>query len=102
MAVSHLRQRTCIANRSVQPETELLRTVLRKREDGQCQIIPDPARRLPGRGAWITPNEAAVLQAQQRRAFNRAFKVSTPVDAEPVLAFVRSNASEAGHVKKET
>ena len=47
---------------------------------GEFFVQPDPQRKLPGRGAWITPTQEAVEIAIARRQFARAFKVSAPVD----------------------
>jgi ribosomal protein L7Ae-like RNA K-turn-binding protein len=36
-------------------------------------VTPDLAAKLPGRGAWVSANRAAVDEAVKRRAFARAF-----------------------------
>lgn len=45
-------------------------------------MAPDFTGKLPGRGAWVSANRAAVETAKTRRAFARAFKkgVSVPED----------------------
>ena len=50
------RLRTCIATRQKHPDTELLRVVADKGDPTGCRVVPDPGRRLPGRGAWIRPD----------------------------------------------
>lgn len=87
----HVPQRTCLATRTVQSITGLLRCVAVVAEDGRVMIFPDPQRKLPGRGAWITPTLEAWDMANKRRAFARAFKVSAAaVDAGPVRDYVES------------
>lgn len=76
-------QRTCIAYKHTAPASTLLRVVV---QDGV--IIPDPTRRLPGRGAWITPTLPAVSLAESRNAFARSLKVSTPVDTGELRKYV--------------
>ncbi len=78
------RLRTCIATRKRLPDTELLRVVA----DTDGRIIPDPGRRLPGRGAWITPDLAAYELAEKRRAFARALRLSAPVDTGQVREYI--------------
>lgn len=84
-------QRTCIATRRVQPADRLLRCVVETAPDGTRRIVPDPARRLPGRGAWITPTVAAYETAVQRRAFNRALKVPAGTDSQAVRDVIETD-----------
>ncbi|WP_295624194.1 YlxR family protein [uncultured Corynebacterium sp.] len=81
------RERTCIATRSRRPEGRLLRMVARRDGDA-TRVVPDPRRRMPGRGAWITPTLDAWEVAQKRRAFGRALKVSAHADANPVREYL--------------
>ena len=74
------RLRTCIATRQKHPDTELLRVVADKGDPTGCRVVPDPGRRLPGRGAWIRPDLEAVELAERTRAFRRALRLSTDVD----------------------
>lgn len=57
----------------------MLRVVLDPEQPGV--VVPDPGRRLPGRGAWITPTIQALDLAEARRAFGRALRATTAVDA---------------------
>jgi len=51
-------------------------------------LVPDPAGRLPGRGAWIHPTQACLEQAARRRAFGRALRLTTGTDLDRVRAYV--------------
>jgi uncharacterized protein len=52
------------------------------------RLVVDVRRRLPGRGAWVHPQEQCVAQAVRRHAFARALRVTGSVDAEAVTAHV--------------
>jgi predicted RNA-binding protein YlxR (DUF448 family) len=52
------------------PEARLIRFALGP--DGA--VVPDVASKLPGRGAWVQANQAAVAQAAKKGGFARAFK----------------------------
>ena len=67
--------RTCVGCRQRAPSVELLRVVAR---DGQ--LVPDPARRLPGRGAHLHRDAACLALAERRKAFPRALRVPGPLD----------------------
>ncbi len=83
--------RTCIATKQRRNCSELLRIVATTRPDGSVAVIADPRRRMQGRGAWITPTLEAWEIADKRRAFGRALKVSTQVDAFPVKQFIATH-----------
>lgn len=86
--------RTCIASRRQLPVDRLLRCVaVRDGEDkdgaaGAVRILPDPRRRRPGRGAWITATLEAYETAVQRRAFVRALNVPAEADTQPVREYI--------------
>lgn len=89
--LKHVPLRTCIATRTRQPASDLLRCVAVADSDGVVRILPDPDGTMPGRGGWITPTPEAWEVANQRRAFARALKVSAKiVDAGPVRDYVAS------------
>ena len=88
-----IRTRTCIATRTAQPDTQLLRVVADPDVPGR--VIADPGRKLPGRGAWITPSLDAVELAEQRRAFGRALRLSTAVDLGHVRTYLASSQSRS-------
>jgi uncharacterized protein len=64
--------------------TELLRVVAAP----GAFVVPDPRRRIPGRGAWVHPDQRCVELAERRRAFVRALRVLGPVDPAPVSEYV--------------
>jgi uncharacterized protein len=70
--------RLCAVSRERKPADDLLRFVLGP--DGT--IVPDLARRLPGRGVWVDGTREAVEAAARRNAFSRSLKepVSVPGD----------------------
>ncbi|MCT1602555.1 YlxR family protein [Kocuria sp. p3-SID1433] len=53
--------------------------------DQESVVVPDPARRLGGRGAWLHPSRDCADRALRRRAFNRAFRRSVPIQDEELL-----------------
>ena len=63
-------ERLCaVTRRHCEPEL-LLRFV--SGPDGS--VVPDLARKLPGRGVWLTGTRATVLQAVRQKIFARSFK----------------------------
>jgi predicted RNA-binding protein YlxR (DUF448 family) len=80
--------RTCVGCRQRVAAGELLRVVA---VDGA--LVPDPSRRLPGRGAHVHPVVGCLDLAEKRRAFPRALRVPGPLDTAVVRA-----AAEAGDV----
>jgi predicted RNA-binding protein YlxR (DUF448 family) len=68
------------------PAAELLRVVAR---DGA--VVPDPARRLPGRGAHLHPVLACLDLAERRKAFPRALRVPPPLDLTAVRDWLESH-----------
>jgi predicted RNA-binding protein YlxR (DUF448 family) len=70
--------RTCIVSRAQKPPEELIRFVA----GPEGAIVPDLARRLPGRGVWVDATRQSVAEAVRRKAFARSLKqqVSAPDD----------------------
>ncbi|EAU43263.1 hypothetical protein FP2506_10476 [Fulvimarina pelagi HTCC2506] len=73
-----LNDRTCIVSRETMDADRLVRFVLSP--DGN--VVPDLKRRLPGRGAHVRCDRAAVEEAVRRKLFARAFRaeVKGPFD----------------------
>ncbi|WP_314301566.1 YlxR family protein [Kocuria palustris] len=82
--VGHVPQRTCIGCREVVGQDRLVRLSLVAGEQ-EPVVVPDPARRLGGRGAWLHPSRECADRALRRRAFNRAFRRSVPIQDEALL-----------------
>ena len=88
-----LRLRTCIATRRRLPDTDLLRVVI-DRDDPHGRLVADPHRRLPGRGAWISPTLSALELAERKRAFKRALRTSAPVDTGQVRQYLEAQRGQ--------
>ncbi|MDO5032468.1 YlxR family protein [Corynebacterium sp.] len=90
------RLRTCIATRAKHPDTQLLRVVIDPDDPTGTRVVPDPMRRLPGRGAWIRPDLEAYELAERTRAFRRALRSTTPVDTGHVREYLAVLAERPG------
>ena len=73
------RERRDLVTRQVMDESALIRFVVGP--DGQ--VVPDLARKLPGRGLWVAADRASITAAG-KGLFSRAAKA--PVQASPELA----------------
>jgi predicted RNA-binding protein YlxR (DUF448 family) len=93
--------RTCVGCRKRAPVTDLLRVVVR---DGA--LVPDPRRRLPGRGASVHPTLECLRAAERRRAFPRALRLpgggGSPVEAGPLRDHVLGAAHGAAGERART
>jgi hypothetical protein len=92
--------RLCAVSRAEKPTDDLIRFVLGP--DGA--IVPDLARRLPGRGVWVEATHAAVATAARRNVFARSLKrpVSVPAElAAQVEALMRKRLAEALSLAKK-
>ena len=54
-------------------------------------VLPDPRRRLPGRGAHLHPDPACLALAERRRAFGRALRVTGVLDTTALTEYVKEN-----------
>lgn len=70
--------RTCVGCRERAAQSELLRLVAR---DGA--LLPDPERRMPGRGAYVHPTEQCWRRAERRRPWARALRTGAQLDTAP-------------------
>ncbi|MBY0532534.1 MAG: RNA-binding protein [Xanthobacteraceae bacterium] len=87
-------QRTCLATRENVPVERMLRFVAAP--DGA--VVPDLARNLPGRGAWVSASREALEKAIKQKAFSRAFRGKAQADArllELVDHLIERSALEA-------
>jgi predicted RNA-binding protein YlxR (DUF448 family) len=64
------RERFCVATRTVQPVSGLIRFVVGP--DGEA--VPDIKSKLPGRGVWVTATRDALEDAIKRKVFARGLK----------------------------
>jgi len=84
--------RTCVGCRSRAPSSELLRVVaVGGATDGTAtvyRVLPDPKRRQQGRGAHIHPDPTCLAQAERRRAFGRALRVTGVIDTGELGEYV--------------
>jgi predicted RNA-binding protein YlxR (DUF448 family) len=87
--------RTCLGCRQRATRHELLRVVATESGSGLA-VVPDPGRRLPGRGANLHPTPECLALALRRRAFPRALRVEGRLDSGPVEEYV---AGLAQHTK---
>lgn len=85
--------RLCSAWRVQRDPERLIRFV-----QGPDGIVPDLARRLPGRGVWVTADRESVARAVKTKAFPRSLKgpVSVPEDlAEQVARLIERRVGDA-------
>ncbi|MCV7286162.1 YlxR family protein [Mycolicibacterium wolinskyi] len=80
--------RTCIGCRKRELAAELLRVVAVTDGNGECAVTVDTTASLPGRGAWLHPDQQCAQVAVRRRAFARALRITGSPDTSAVVAFV--------------
>src|SRR3954464_6184693 len=85
--------RTCVGCRKRAAASELLRVVAIAHDVDQFRVVPDPARRRPGRGAHLHPDPACLALAERRRAFGRALRIAGVLDTGPLAEAVASAAA---------
>jgi len=84
------RQRTCVGCRQRDDVSELVRVVA-----NAGRVIPDPARRLPGRGAHLHPRASCLARAERSGAFPRALRVPGPLDLADLRELVEMGMAPA-------
>jgi predicted RNA-binding protein YlxR (DUF448 family) len=81
----------CIVTREVKDEAELIRFV--RSPDGVA--VPDLARKLPGRGVWVSLDRRKVAEAATKKMFSRGFQAETTIPpdlADTVSRLLRQQA----------
>ena len=58
--------------------------------NGDCAVTVDAAGNLPGRGAWLHPDQQCLHAAIRRRAFARALRITGSPDTSAVLEHFES------------
>ena len=79
--------RTCVGCRERAAKQDLLRVVA---QDGA--LVPDPAGRSPGRGAYLHRSTACLEAALRRRVFTRALRVQAALDPHRLREHVEHSA----------
>ena len=82
--------RTCLGCRQRAARHELLRVVATDQGSG-LTVVPDPGRRLPGRGASLHPRSECLALALRRRAFPRALRVTGKLATEALEEYVAAS-----------
>jgi len=82
--------RTCVGCRVRDAQDRLLRVVA-----AEGEILPDPRRRLAGRGAYLHHRPECLALAERKRAFPRAFRLPGPFAADAVRALLETEAAAA-------
>jgi uncharacterized protein len=77
--------RTCVGCRKRGLAAELLRVVAVDDGNGNFAVTVDSASNLPGRGAWLHPDQQCLLTAIRRRAFARALRITGSPDVSAVI-----------------
>ncbi|MEJ8279121.1 YlxR family protein [Pseudonocardia spirodelae] len=83
--------RTCVGCRTRERADVLLRVVA---ENGR--LVPDPRRRLPGRGAWLHPSTGCLDRAERRSAFARALRIRTKPDVTAIRRWLQEPCDPPG------
>ena len=74
--VKKIPQRQCVGCREMKEKRELIRVV----RSPEGEIALDFKGKLPGRGAYVCPNEECLRRAKKSRALERAFETQIPAE----------------------
>lgn len=85
---AHTASRTCVGCRRRDDRSMMVRVVVERDANGRYAVVPDPRRRLPGRGAWLHPRPECLERAVRRTAFGRALRVTAQLDLDAVGRWV--------------
>ena len=86
--------RTCVGCRKRTTPHDLLRVVAQPDGNG-FTAVPDPDRRLPGRGAHLHPTVECLELALRRRSLGKALRAGPGIDTARLEELVRSARSTA-------
>ena len=82
--------RTCIGCRNRVLAVDLLRVVAVRGGNDDDVLTVDAAGNLPGRGAWLHPDQQCLHAAIRRRAFGRALRITGSPDTSAVVEYFDS------------
>src|SRR6187402_2679141 len=82
--------RTCVGCRKRELAAGLLRVVARGSGNGDYAVTVDAAGNLPGRGAWLHPDQQCLHAAIRRRAFARALRITGSPETSGVSKHLES------------
>ena len=75
---SQSQQRRCIVTGQISSKTDLIRFVLGPDDT----VVPDIKAKLPGRGVWVSAQQAKIKEAVKRKLFHRGFAKAVNVSPE--------------------
>jgi predicted RNA-binding protein YlxR (DUF448 family) len=61
--------------------------------NGNHAVTVDSAGNLPGRGAWLHPDQQCLREAIRRRAFGRALRITGSPDTSAVVVWFDKNCA---------
>ncbi|MFN8042069.1 MAG: YlxR family protein [Mycobacterium sp.] len=88
--------RTCVGCRKRELAVELLRVVAVSVGNGSPAVTVDQAGNLPGRGAWLHPDDRCLQAAIRRRAFARALRITGSPDTSAVVEHFEKSKAPGG------
>ena len=88
---SQSQQRCCIVSSQSSSKTDLIRFVLGPDDT----VVPDIKAKLPGRGVWVSAQQAKVKEAVERKLFHRGFakSVNVPPDLSELVQDLLKDAA---------
>jgi predicted RNA-binding protein YlxR (DUF448 family) len=66
-------------------------------DGADLRLRPDPARRLPGRGAHLHPDPTCLALAVRRRAFGRALRKVGVFDTGELAEHIQASTTTPDH-----
>lgn len=76
MAIKKIPMRMCVGCKEMKPKKELVRVV--RNSEGAVQV--DKTGKLPGRGAYICPDNECLQKAKRAKALDRALEHKIEAD----------------------